>query len=901
MKASSQELAPPSRAVGLLRRWLPEGVLGLSIIGDLHQEYVELVEAGMGRAADRWYWRSAMALSARFGLVQFKNSTLDRWSGREIEVEIMATLLADLRFGFRMLIKTPTLSLVAIFTIALGVALTTHTFSSVYGTIVRGLPVPGEERLMFVDQNRPLLGITGVTMSMHEYEDLREQQTVFEDLGAMYQGTINVAGDDAPPERFAGAFVSANSLSHLGVLPHLGRTFQEGEDAPDASPVVVLGYYVWQNRFAGDPAIVGKFIRMNGETAEIVGVMPEGFAFPFDEEIWTPHRIDVAAFLWGEGRTVDVFGRLREGVTLDAARMELGAIALRQGRAYPEMNENVELAVQPFEERYMPSEIRSVLWLMLGSTLGVLLIACVNVANLLLARATLRSKEVAVRTALGASRFRVVGQLLMESLVLAAVGGLLGLVMATWGLNVYNNAIVDVQKPYWIDAHIDIPTLLFTIAITALAAVAAGMLPALRATGTQVGDVLRDEARGSSSLRLGRFSSSLVVTEIAVSAALLVAAGFMVKSVVNLKNVDLGFETENVLTGRIGLVEAEYPTPESRNQFFDRLKERLAEEPGVLSAALGTSLPGLGTGRYFIAAEGESYPTDADYPIVSASTITPDYFATFGAKLLQGRDFGSLDLTEEGEKVAIVSQSFAERRFPGGEALGRRVRLGISNSERPWRTIVGVVPDMHVGGGVGGIGDDRLSPERLFLPLGTLGASFMSFALRTEGPPEALASRVRALVAELDPNLPVYELYALDRAISDATWAFDLFGALFSIFGVAALFLAAVGLYGVMAFSVAQRRQEMGIRMALGAERGSIMKLVLVKGGLQLALGITIGLVLGAGMAGPMQFILYGVEVGDPVVYGSIALTLAAAGFVACLVPARAATRTDPIVAMRTQ
>ena len=421
MNPSSREFAPPPKAVALLLKWLPEGVLGLSIIGDLHQEYAELVEAGMGSAADRWYWRSAIALSGRYAAVRLKERVLDRWSGREMEVEIMATLLADLRFGFRMLIKTPTLSLVAILTIALGVALTTHTFSSVYGTILRGLPVPGEERLMFVDQNRPLLGITGVTMSMHEYEDLREQQSVFEELAAFYQGTINVAGDDAPPERFAGAFVSANSLSHLGVQPHLGRTFRVGEDAPDASPVVLLGYHVWQNRFAGDSGIVGQFIRMNGETAEIVGVMPEGFAFPFAEEIWTPHRIDVAALQWGEGREVDVFGRLREGVSLNAARVELSGIAQRQARAHPGTNEQIEIAVQPFEERYMPKEVRGVLWVMLGATFGVLLIACVNVANLLLARATLRSKEVAVRTALGASRFRVMRQMLMESLVLAAL------------------------------------------------------------------------------------------------------------------------------------------------------------------------------------------------------------------------------------------------------------------------------------------------------------------------------------------------------------------------------------------------------------------------------------------------------------------------------------------------
>ena len=899
MNGSSRP-APPARAEALLHRWLPDGVLGLSMIGDLHQEYNELVEAGTGRAADRWYWRSAMALSARYAAIRLKNRVLDRRSGNDNGGEMMSTLMADLRFSFRMLIKTPTLSLVAIFTIALGVALTTHTFSSVYGTIVRGLPVPGEERLMAIDQNRPDLGIIGMTMSVHEYEDLLEQQTLFEDLGAFYQGTINLAGDDAPPERFAGAIVSANALSHLGVEPHLGRTFREGEDAPDASPVAVLGYYVWQNRFTGDPAILGKFIRVNGETTEIVGVMPEGFAFPFEEEIWVPHHIDVASLQWGDGQSLGVFGRLIEGTTIDAARVEFTTISQRQAGAYPETNENVELAIQPFEERFMPPEIRAVLWVMLAATFGVLLIACVNVANLLLARATLRSKEVAVRTALGASRLRVVRQMLVESLVLASAGGLLGVLLAIWGLRVYNNVIADIQKPYWIDPRIDVPMLLFAIAVTAVAAIAAGMLPALRATGVKIGDALSDEARGSSSLRLGRFSSLLVVTEIAVSAALLVGAGFMVRSIVNLQNVDLGFDTEQVLVGQVGLFETDYPTPESRGQFFDRLKQRLAEEPGVVSAALGTNLPGLGTGRYFMAVEGAIYPTDADYPIANTMAVTEDYFATFGVELLRGRDFAPLDLAAEGEKVAIVSQSFVDRHFPDGQALGRRVRLGISDSEEPWHTVVGVVPDMHVGGGVGGIGDDLLIPERLFLPRGALGASFMSFAVRTQGPPEAMASSVRALVAELDPNLPVSDLYGLDRAISEATWAFGLFGGLFAIFGIAALVLAAVGLYGVMAFSVAQRRQEMGIRMALGADRGSILRLVLGKGGKQLVFGITVGLLLGAGMAGPLQFILYGVEVGDPIVYGSIVVTLGLAGLVACLLPARAATRTDPMVTMRT-
>lgn len=890
---------PPSAADALLHRWLPDGILGLSIIGDLHQEYAELCDSGAHGNPDRWYWRSALTLSARYAAIRLKTRMLAVRSGDSMGVEMMTTMLADLRFGVRMLIKTPMLSAIAVLTIALGVGLTTHTFSSVYGTILRGLPVPGEERLMNVSKDQPEFGFTGIRLSAHELRDLREEQTAFEDLAGFYQGTVNMAGDDAPPERFAGAFVTANALSHLGVPPLMGRTFRAGEDAVDASPVIVLGYHVWQNRFAGDPAIIGRFIRVNGLATEVVGVMPEGFAFPFAEEVWVPHRIDIASLDWGTGRSLDVFGRLKEGVTIEAAFTELSALGARLEEAYPGTNEGMVYMVQPFEQRYMPKEIRAVLWVMLVATFGVLLIACVNVANLLLARAALRSKEVAVRIALGASRFRVVRQLMVESIVLAAVGGLLGLAMAAWGLEVYRGAIVDIYKPYWIDPRLDVPTLLFTVAITAIASVAAGMLPALRASGVQIGEILKDENRGSSSLRLGRFSSWLVVSEIAVSCALLVAAGFMVKSVMNLRNIDLGFETESTLTGRIGLFDSDYPTEESRSQFFDRLKQRLDEEPGVVSAALGTNLPGLGTSRYRMAIEGQTYATDQDYTIASTMAITPDYFATFGVDLLQGRDFQFLDAQSGEAPVAIINQAFVERHFSDGDALGRRVRLGTSDSERPWRTIVGVVPDMYVGGGVGGIGDDQLSQDRLFVPLGALGASFISFAIRTQGPPAAMSPQLRSLVAELDPNLPVYDLAPLGRAIEDATWAFDLFGALFAIFGAVALFLAGVGLYGVMAFSVAQRRQEMGIRMALGAEARTIMGLVFRKGGIQLALGISVGLLMGAGLAQPLRFVLYGVEVGDPFVYASIVVTLGSAGVLACLVPARAATKTDPIVAMR--
>jgi predicted permease len=816
-----------------------------------------------------------------------------------LAISAMTTLLADIRVGLRMLIKTPLLSLIAILTVGLGVGLTTHTFSTVYGTILRGVPVPGEERLMHIDTNRLELGAESMEMSIHDFEDLRAQQTSFEDVAAFYQGNVNLAGEEGPPERFVGAFVSANALSHLGVPPLLGRGFRPGEDEPDASSVIVLGYHVWTNRFVQDPANVGKSIRVNGETTEIIGVMPEGFRFPFREDAWLPHRIDSDALPRGAGQDLDVFGKLRKGVSEEAARAELSTIATRLARDFPETNEGLGTGVRPYEIRFMPAEIRAIMWVMLGATFGVLLIACANVANILLARTSVRSKDVAIRTALGASRAEVVRQLMVESAMLTVAGGILGVVLSAWGVRVFNAALEGIYRPYWIDIRMDMPVLLFSLAVTAAAALAAGMYPAVRASGVKIGEILKDESRGSSGLRLGRFSSGLVVTEIAVSCGLLIGAGFMIKSVINIQNVDLGFESEGLMTGRVSLFETEYPTAESRDQFFDLLKERLEAEPGIVSAALGTHLPSMGSFGWYIAVEGETYPTDRDYPVVRSTSVSTDYFRTAGVDFLQGRDFDPLETRVGGDPVVIVNQSFANRYLPDGDPLGRRIRPGLSASERPWMTIVGVVPDIHVGGGVGGIGDDRIPPERIFVPKGLIDYSSYAMAVRTEGDPAAFSGRLREIVAELDPNLPVYGLLPLNEAIQEAIWAFGLFGSLFTIFGAAALFLAAVGLYGVMAFSVSQRRREMGVRMALGAEDGAIIRLVLGKGAFQLGIGITLGLAVGAGMGQPLRHILYGVETGDPYVYGSVVVTLLAAGLLASFVPARAATRANPVDAMR--
>jgi predicted permease len=899
MKKNSPVPKPPRLAEALLTPLLPSGVLGLSILGDLRQEYRDVVGSGISRFPRIWYWRTAIALGGRYSVFRLKRLPRVVRFPRFRDIIMQTAILGDIRHGVRMLIKTPSVSLIAILTVGLGVAVCTQSFSSVFGSIMIGLPVPDADRLMYINANRPDLGAEDWDVSPHDYLDLRELLTSFEDLAAVYRGTANLAGEEGPPERFAGAFVSANALGHLQVPPILGRTFLPDEDAPGASPVAVLAYHVWQNRFAGDTSTIGRVIRVNGEATEVVGIMPEGFAFPFNEDIWLPNRIDVSSLARGSGRPLLLFGRLREGVYVGAARAELSALAGELGRRFPDSNQNLEFGMKRYDFRFMPTEIHAVMWVMLASSFGVLLIACTNVANLLLARAASRSKEVAVRTALGASRFRVIRQLMVESAMLAFLGGIIGVAIAAWGVEVIDRIQASVEKPYWIDMGVGLPVVFFAFAATIAASIAAGMLPAFRASGVEIGEVLKDETRGSSGLRLGLTSNALVVAEIAVSCALLIGAGFLIKSVIKLRNVDLGFEPGGVLTGRVGLFEADYPDAQSRDLFLNLLKERLEQEPGITSATLGTHLPALGSYLEPVGVEGESYATERDYPSAYLSSISPDYFRTFGVALLEGRDFDALEARVGGDPVTIVSQSFVDRFLPDRDVLGRRIRWGISTPREQWLTIVGVVPDMYVGGGVGGIGDDRKSPERFYVPNGLGDYRFHALAVRTAGPPEPMATRVREIVADLDSNLPVYAVATLEDAIQQATWAFAMFGRLFTVFGAAALFLAAVGLYGVLAFSVSQRRLEMGIRMALGAERGSIVRLVMKKGAVQLCIGILGGLGIGALMGGPMRFVLYGVEKGDPTVYAGVVVTLLAAGLLACFVPARAATKTDPVEAMR--
>jgi predicted permease len=807
----------------------------------------------------------------------------------------MDALLTDLKYGIRMLIKTPGLTLVSVLTIALGVGLTTHTFSSVYGSVIRGLDFDRGTKLASLSEEIVSAGERGGNVPYLDVLDWREQQTAFRGLAVFTQGTVNIADEGSPPERFSGAFVSANLFEQVDGVPIMGRVFNADEDAGPGQLVVILGYDVWQNRYAGDPNIVGRSIRANGRQAEVVGVMPEGFHFPFQEDVWLPVGIDPLEAQRGTNR-VDVVGRLLEGVTMEQADVQMDQIAARVASEYPETNEGASVWVRSFEDAVMPPAIVAVLWVMLVAVFGVLLIACFNVTNLLLARATVRSREVAVRSALGARRGRIVRQLLVESGLIALLGGAGGVLLAYLGIEAFNAAIIDIEKPYWIDVRLDAPALMFTLAITAFAALAAGTVPAVRASGTKIHEILQDESRGTSSFRIGRFSTALVVGEIALSCALLVSAGMMIKSVMNLRTLDLGFDDTQVFTARLGLFETDYPDDESRWRFYDRLVQDLTAEPGVEAAALTTSLPAVGGGMARIGLEDAVYPEARDQPLAYVAFVTPAYFDALGLDVSEGRTFTNQDVAGSVE-VALVNESFARTHFGSDSPLGQRFRMG---AEGPWLEVVGVVPDVFIGGGGPGFGQGSEIDEQFFRPLAqTAGIRFVSLAVRMLDDPGAFASTAQAVVSRIDPSLPLYVMRTMEETVSAGTWGYGLFGSLFTIFGIVALFLAAVGLYGVMAFSVSRRTQEMGVRMAMGAEARSILGLVLGKGMKQLGLGALIGLGLGALLVQPMRVVFFQVEPSDPLVYATIVLTLGVAGLLACLFPALRATRVQLIDALR--
>jgi len=801
----------------------------------------------------------------------------------------MTGFLQDLRFALRILFKSPWISGLAIVALALGTGVTATMFSIVYGALLRGLPFERGDRIMAV------VGVRRdgrVPVSIHDYVELRDQQRSFETLAAFYQGTVNMSWGDRP-DRFDGAFVSANAFTALGVMPALGRPFRDDEAMPGAPLAVILSHRAWRDHFSSSPEAIGRIVRANGEQAEIVGVMPEGFLFPERQDLWVPLRLDPVALPRGGGTGLRLYGRLRDGTSVGAARTDLGAIADRLSSEHPETNEGLGVDVRPFHEQYIGDEAAALLFSMLGAVSLVLLIACANVANLLLARAAVRMREVGIRTALGARRWRVVSQLIAEALVLSLVGGALGSGLAWVGIEAFDRAIAGTDPPFFLVFKLDAPILFFILGASILSALIAGGIPAWKASGADVSRVLRDESRGSSSLRIGRLTRTLVVGEVAMSMGLLAAAGLMVKSVATLRDYDFGFDGDRVFTARVALFESEFPTPESRRQFFDQLRLRLEQVPGVDRSSLGTVLPGSGSGVASFGVEGVAYADELDRPRARWGQVAPGYFATVGVEPTLGRDF---ELTDEdgSAQVVVVNASFAQRYLREGTPLGQRFQIGGREGGR-WVTVVGVVPDLWMQGA-----GDRESPQDgFYTPLAQSDPRFVSILARGPADPMSLTAGVRDAVASIQSETPIYFVDTLAARVAESTWVYNVFGVLFMVFGAVALFLASVGLYGVMAFSVSRRRSEVGIRMALGAESRQVRGLILKQGMVHTGIGLAIGLGLSALLARALRLVLFEVDAGDPAVFAVVTAVLVGTGLLASSLPARRATRVDPVVALR--
>jgi putative ABC transport system permease protein len=810
----------------------------------------------------------------------------------------MSHLLGDLRSGVRMLVKYPTLSLVAVLTLGLGIGLSTTVFCVVNGGLFKGLPFPNAGRIVSVVTTTPSQNQPRQPMSVHDLAVIQDRQSSFEKIGAYGFAPMNFADQQGRPERLAGGQLTAAAFEALGVEPLLGRGFREGDDRPGAEPVMLLSYELWRDRYGSAPDIVGRAIRANGVHRLVIGVMPEKFAFPIREAVWTPLVVNPLSTKRGQGPNHQVIARLKPDVSIAQAKAQLSSISSQLANEFPETNRGVGTDVMPYAELILGPEIYNLLYTMLGAGIGVLLIACVNVSNLLVARASLRQREVAVRMALGAARGRVIRQHLTEVLVLATVGAAVGIFLSIFGMRWFTQALSVNPPPFFITFELDYRVMLFVLGLIVLASLFAGGLPAMHAARISAGAALKDDSRSSTSARLGKFSSALVVGELAVSCGLLIAAGLMIKSVIQLKNVQMPFAIEHVLTARVDLPRSNYPDPAASIRFYEELLPKLLAVPGVEAATLSDGLPAAGNGAIRVQIEGKAYPQDSDYPLAREGIVTAGYFETFQTRLLNGREFRMTDVATS-QPVAIINESFARVHFPNLDPMGRKMRRVIAASPKePWLTIVGVVPDMLMEG----IGNNNASPVGYYIPIAQSDVgNGVRVAVRSRGEPGAMTSLVRAAVASLDSDLAIYEVNTMRWVIDRQTWFYTIFGTFFMAFGICALLLAGAGLYGVMSFAVTQRTREMGVRSALGAQSGQLIVLVMRKSVVQLLIGLVLGLGLAMLVSGALQPVLYHVDPRDVGVFVAVTLTLTVAALVASFLPARRVTKIDPVLALATE
>ena len=824
----------------------------------------------------------------------------------------------DMRVGLRLLFKDKVFCFLATLVLSLGIGGAMTQFAVVNAIVLRGFSFPHPEQLVSVglidpkasDQNNNF-GVGNVPAAQ-DYEDIKAAQHSFSMMAGYLNGsTINVTYKNNP-QRYTGGYVTDEMFKIIGVTPVLGRDFTAEDNKFGSPKVAILGDEIWRRDFNADPNIVGQAVTINGKPATIIGVMPRGFKFPISEELWTPLYNEWPPtprgelFLGANSRAPAIMGRLKLGVSLDQANAEMIAIARNIAADNPKTNQNLTSAsVLPLLNAFTGVQLRQIVWAMLGAVVVVLLIACVNVMNMQFGRAALRAKELAIRSALGASRSRLVRQMLTESLVIAAFGAIGGTLVAYWGTDMFASVVkaAPFPPPYWWNFTIDGRVLIFTLVITLVATVVSGLLPAFLSSRGNAAEVMKEGGRGNSSRLVNVITRVLVVGQIALTAALLIAATLQIKSIRNQTKLDYGYDENSLYAARLALMEGTYPSEDSRREFFKSAVRALRTNAQFESAAMTdrfrmTFAP---AGQYEV--DGQKYLTDRDRPRGNFESVSDGYFATLGLKLREGRDF-TLDDTDAQRPVAIVNASFARKHWGNQSALGHQVRIFNPGKEQPWRTIVGVVPDTLMQGPF----DQETEAAGFYMPL--LGASpatqFATVLVRPRAGVRAdtLGPILSRAVAAIDPNLPTYFPGTPAQFHQDILSGNRVIATLFTIFGVVAFILSGVGLYGVMSFSVSQRTQEFGIRMALGADSMRILRMVMSQGAWQLLIGLVLGvggiaLLLGVVAAAALKNILFKVNPLDPTIYLAVAGMLTFVAALSCFFPARRATRVDPIVALR--
>jgi len=810
----------------------------------------------------------------------------------------MNTLWQDVRFGIRMLAKNPGFTAIAVLTLALGIGANTAIFSIVNGVLLKPLPYTHPEKIVNVWGRFTGIGLPDDRnwVSAPEFRDLQELSQSFSSLAAMTTASFNISGG-ARPERVEGAVVSPSFFTVLGLKPAAGRLFADREAQPGHDQELLLAYGLWERRFGRDPSVVGRKLEVNGKEMVIVGVMPEGFDYPEDAEMWQPLAFtndDLSPDNRGS-HGYEVIARIKPDLTLVQAREDMDRVThsiIERNASYPYKKFNYAVLLVPLLEQTV-GDVQTALWVLCGAVGVVLLIACVNVASLLLARASARQKEIAIRVSLGAGRWRIARQMLTESLLLSSMGGLAGLLVAPYAMrgiiqlgNVALPRIASVKMDGWV--------LLFTLVISLGTGLLFGLAPALQVLHASPYEDLKDGGRsGSEGGSAGKLRRVLVVCETALSVILLVGAGLLMRSFLQVLAVDPGFHADTVLTMRVSLPGTKYSQPDQVRNFFRDVLQRIDKLPGVEAAGATVALPlsGLG-GSGTTTVDTQAVPVDKRTPEITWRPVTVDYFKAMGIPVLRGRAFNEFD-SEHSQPVVIVDDTFAQAFFPNQDPIGKRLHLGGLQSTRPWMTIVGEVSHVHYLA----LGSP-LRPQ-LYWPEMQNPYSTMSLAIRTSVDPLSLTSAVEQQILSVDPDQPVYQVRSMEQLRS--IWLSERFLALLlvGLFAGLALILAAVGIYGVMAYTVARRTREIGVHIALGAAAKDVMGMILRQGSILTGIGLAVGILGAFGLTRLMSTMLYGVSTVDPLAYIAGAVVLFAVSLAACCIPARRATKVDPLVALR--